>query len=851
LKEADPAFMKSSRVKIFILILILGVTAFGFFYWSYWSYDEVKKSLSQLAAANNEAIELNAIFRNLVDAESDFNSYIITDKLEFLDDYELKMGRIDSSLVVLDSLMQEDEEQKSSLDSLRRVIDRKEEYLQLLYQLKRTQKRNVFSQKALDRIERQIGDSAVNEIELLQRRELITSRDTILQKKPVYTPVQQDGISGFFNRLFGKEKVKVDTITTLKERVDYTTKNYVDTTVVREYVPDSTLFAVKGILLDVLVEELTIQNRLKATEMNLIDQDREFFDNIKRIISEIVAEEELQNQASRSLALTRVSNMTRRVYLIGGLGILFSALFLFLLLRDLTKAVHYRKRLETEKAKAEQLAAEKESFLAKMSHEIRTPLHNIIGFSDLLSTPELSPVQQKYLAGIRQSNVYLKELIDNILENAKLNSDKADLEKSQVYIPALAKEIEQVFEYKFLDKSVDFLTEVDPALRDVDLSLDVLKLKQVLVNLIGNALKFTDKGYVKLKFDFEKKEEESGECIILVEDTGKGIGADEKEKVFEQFGQGSSGQSMSLTGTGLGLYITSEIVRKFNGTLDLESEPGKGSVFTFRFPVEFSPRLAEEQELEPIQSTSIEDPLFFEVDVIAVEDDMWNARLMEAALTKHVKSFAVLDTAEKAVDYFESGGKADVIFTDINLPGMSGKELLKRLRESGIDTPIVAVSAHIRQSAQQEILEAGFDSVCFKPFTKTEIITVLSDLIEAADYAVDGVDVKYFRLFSGDDKKEFNDVLSFFHEGLVQKIGEFKQALSSRNINAMEDVCHRMKTAAEQVARKDLSESLAGLEVLSELKNEQRVWQEGARILPLLEELELAVAKIKHRYHNL
>ncbi|HKK39516.1 MAG TPA: ATP-binding protein [Cryomorphaceae bacterium] len=841
--------MNSSRNKIFVIILILGATSFGFFYWSYLSYNEVKNSLNRLAAANEEAVALNAIFRNLVEAESDFNSYIITDKEDFLASYEAKMQNIDSSLVVLDSLMKSDVEQLGSLDSLKRVIDRKAEYLQLLYQLKGTQRSNVFSKRALDRIEHQLGDSAYVERELLQRRELKADLDTIEQKQTVLTPVEQEGIKGFFNRILGKEKMRVDTVTSLREKVDYSIQLSVDTNIVREYVADSTLSAVKGILLDVLVEELTVQNRLKSTELNLIEQDREFFDNIKRIIRVIVAEEELQNQARRERALSNVSNLTERVYLIGGVGVLLSALFLFLLLRDLTNAGHYRKRLEAEKAKAEQLAKEKEGFLAKMSHEIRTPLHNIIGFSDLLSTPELTPIQQKYLAGIRQSNVYLKELIDNILENAKLNSDKSDLEKSEVFIPSVAQEIEQVFEYKFLDKSVDFLVEVDPQLRQLNLFLDVLKLKQVLVNLIGNALKFTETGHVKLSFGFAYVDD-SGQCIVKVEDTGQGIGEEEKEKVFEQFGQGSSGQSMSLTGTGLGLYITSEIVKKFRGSLDLESTPGKGTVFTFRFPVEYA--LREEQEEVSAETSEVleKESDHFEMDVIAVEDDLWNARLLEASLIKHVRSFRVMDSAEKAIDYFAKGGKADVIFTDINLPGMNGRELLDRLREMGISAPVVAVSAHIRQTAQREILEAGFDSVCFKPFTKDEILSVLFTLAEAADHAEAGVNVKYFRLFAGDDQKEFEDILEYFHEGLIQKVLEFKEALSRRDISALEDVCHRMKTAAEQVARKDLSESLGGLEIMAEMKNEDRAWEEGARILPQIEELEKAVGKIKRRYRN-
>ena len=357
--------MNSSRNKIFVIILILGATSFGFFYWSYLSYNEVKNSLNRLAAANEEAVALNAIFRNLVEAESDFNSYIITDKEDFLASYEAKMQNIDSSLVVLDSLMKSDVEQLGSLDSLKRVIDRKAEYLQLLYQLKGTQRSNVFSKRALDRIEHQLGDSAYVERELLQRRELKADLDTIEQKQTVLTPVEQEGIKGFFNRILGKEKMRVDTVTSLREKVDYSIQLSVDTNIVREYVADSTLSAVKGILLDVLVEELTVQNRLKSTELNLIEQDREFFDNIKRIIRVIVAEEELQNQARRERALSNVSNLTERVYLIGGVGVLLSALFLFLLLRDLTNAGHYRKRLEAEKAKAEQLAKKKKVFLPR------------------------------------------------------------------------------------------------------------------------------------------------------------------------------------------------------------------------------------------------------------------------------------------------------------------------------------------------------------------------------------------------------------------------------------------------------------------------------------------------------
>lgn len=843
--------MNSSRNKIFVIIVILGVTASGLFYWSATNYAEVKDSLERLTAPHEEAVALNAVFRNLVEAESDFNSYIITDNSAFLESYEGKMTTIDSTLMKLESMLDDDPEQQVGLDSLRSVIGQKEEYLQLLYKLKREQKRNVFSKKALDRIERQIGDSTFVERELLQKRELTTSIDTVEETSTVLTPIDQEGIKGFFNRVFGKQKTRLDTVTNLKEKVNSSIQLSVDTNVVREYMADSTLSAVKDILLNVLVEELTVRKSLKTTEMSLIERDREFFENIKNIISAITREEEKRNQARRSLALVKVTTLTERFYLIGGLGIIFSAIFLYLLLRDLTKASHYRRKLEVQKVKAEKMAEEKENFLAKMSHEIRTPLHNIIGFSDLLSTPDLTEIQRKYLSGIRQSNIYLKELIDNILESAKMNQKNAVLEKSQVYIPDLASEIEQVFEYKFLDKAVEFLVQVAPVFNDKVLLIDVLKLKQVLVNLIGNALKFTDSGYVKVGFDLNLNEEVA-ECIISVEDSGKGIGEEEQLNVFEQFSQGKSSQNIGLSGTGLGLYITTEIVERFNGRIELDSKKGMGSIFTFRFPVEYEESTREPEQLsEETTTDEARTSTYFDIDVIAVEDDTWNARLLEESLIRNVRSLKIFHSAEEALEFFSKEGNADLIFTDINLPGMSGSDLLLKLSERGITIPVVAVSAHIQQAARMEILDAGFDRVCFKPFTKAELVSLIGEIFAQKATAPNEVDVSFIRLFTGDDEEEFESVLSFFHEGLLAKYEAFKTASLDRDLSTIGMLSHQLKTAVDQLGRKDLSESLAGLELLVEMKKETRAWEEVQNIIPLLYELTESVGEIRSQCRSL
>jgi CHASE3 domain sensor protein len=444
--------MFSSRIKIFIVLLIIGVSSFSLLYWSYLNYVNVKESVEAIAQPNDKNNRVNKLFQEIIGSDNLFNTFILTDDSSKLNAYHQSMGFVKEQINSLEKDFRNDSIQLNNLDSLNKIVDEKSEYLNIILRLKKEQSNAFFTSEALKRIGRQLQDSAFIEKALLRRERLVASRDSVEKQEIIRTPDDFKGINGFFRKLFGKPNIELDTIRTIEEQIDYSLELSIDTSIVRDYFVDTTLVAVKKILLDVLTEEIDLQYQLNDAELKLYEQDQKLIDNIKAIVEEILEQERIKNELNSEIVLARTNQATERIFVIGGVGILLSAIFLFLIFKDITKSNQLRKNLQTEKERAMDLAQAKEDFLAKMSHEIRTPLHNIMGFTHLLSNAHLHEKEQEYLAAISQSNRYLSELIDNILEKAKIDAGNFKVEKSAVYIPDLVNELQQVFKYKFLEK---------------------------------------------------------------------------------------------------------------------------------------------------------------------------------------------------------------------------------------------------------------------------------------------------------------------------------------------------------------------------------------------------------------
>jgi signal transduction histidine kinase/CheY-like chemotaxis protein len=370
----------------------------------------------------------------------------------------------------------------------------------------------------------------------------------------------------------------------------------------------------------------------------------------------------------------------------------------------------------------------KSEFLANMSHEIRTPMNAVLGYAELLGFMLEDKTQRDYLESIKTSGRSLLILINDILDLSKIEAGKLELQFEFVNSQSFFSEFERIFSLRLSEKGLKFILEISSG-TPAGIYIDDARLRQIILNLIGNAIKFTEKGSIKLKVYSEnpqiinhsrEKTEEFIDLIIDVTDTGIGISKEMKEEIFNPFVQVQGQDIKKYGGTGLGLAITYRLVQLMNGTIELESELNRGSSFKIKIP-EVSYLRDIEKKTEEIQLDTAD--IEFEKATIIVADDVeHNRKYLIDALSKTNIKIVEADDGEKAFNLAKMI-MPNLIITDIRMPVLGGFELLDKLKsdDSLRQIPVIAYSASVMKAQKDRIRESAFAGLLIKPVQVTEL----------------------------------------------------------------------------------------------------------------------------------
>jgi signal transduction histidine kinase/ActR/RegA family two-component response regulator len=480
-----------------------------------------------------------------------------------------------------------------------------------------------------------------------------------------------------------------------------------------------------------LKEQFQLNEEIKQKEKALIELNSSLMSNISAIFRELKRDNLLRDERVQNLAVVNILKYSRIVELcvLGSIGLAF--LLTFLIALNIRKIIKYQKGIIAGRTKAEDEAAEKSKFLAFMSHELRTPLTSIVGFTEQLKESNLDPVQQTYLQAMSGSSDILLTTVNDILDMSKLDSGKFRFVKFsfpvQPVIAQVLNSLQPMAEKKGM--KLELISRVPDNLCFVG---DEMRLKQVIINLVNNAIKYSDKGTVTVTILVEKSKGKS-KLQVEVADQGIGIDEDSLKDVFNEFSQVHEQSSKKwIIGTGLGLPICKKIVEQQEGKIWVTSIKGEGSTFSFSIP--YQTFAGKPEEPEPAEIV-FDNNIFVGKNILAADDTEINLVLLDSIFKKWG---VVLDKARNGAEALQLFKLKEyhIVISDVYMPEMDGIELTRQIRSSGRpankNVPVIILSANMIQDEIEKFKLAGVNDYLPKPFMAKDLYKIVSKYLKQA-----------------------------------------------------------------------------------------------------------------------
>lgn len=773
----ESRFVKTKIVAGYAILIAVCILSVGSVYRAVVRFSTPDGTYAQLLVKRNT---INQTLYHLYQAEG-YGQLMIAGYQSYEARYKRELRKVRACLDSLGNLSGAgDSLQQMRLDSIGRLLSDKE---RRTMSLRRTI-RSAGTASLLEKNIRQLIDPAD------------TLRDTTVVRDTVPQVVRQDTLAvprakrRFLRRvadLFSPPKEDSSMVISRRE---------VMATIPATAVKDTIALVLQALQDSVTRERLGIYDRAWREGVQLRYSNELVNDKIYRLILDFEAEETayLMDHIDRTEAIRLGSS--RMLGAIAVAAVLLVLVFVAILWRDINRSNRYRRELEKLNRDNEALLAAREKLMLAITHDIKAPLGSVMGYIDLLARLNPGRREALYLDNMKSSSEHLLALIDSLLDFYRLDINKVELNEVAFNPAQLFETIRAGFAAQAEAKGVELRLEVDEAARR-EVRGDAFRIRQIADNLTSNALKFTDRGYVSLRVELTE-----GRLVFSVRDTGRGIGREERERIFGEFVRLDSAQGVD--GFGLGLSIVDRLVKLLRGTIWLDSRPGEGSRFSVSVPVGEAPATPRE-------------PLAQGLRVLIVDDDPLQLE-MNAAMCRRAGAEAECCQYPEYAAKVVREGRFDVVLTDIQMPSADGFAVLEAVHRVDPQLPVVAVSA-------REEVGGEFAARLRKPFTYSELAAVLAAAcgqcaaVEPAGPAepAAGVDFGCLTAFAGDDAEAAADILSSFAEQSAANCDRLEEALAARDTAALRAVAHKMLPIFTMLGATDIAAVLRLAERCGEL----------------------------------
>ncbi|MDM1346816.1 response regulator [Myroides marinus] len=595
----------------------------------------------------------------------------------------------------------------------------------------------------------------------------------------------------------------------------------IKTTVNYPSISDSLISAMERIL-------LTTQAKINDKQKNLLLQEQRLLQENKIITDQL--REILQNVEQNILALSyqkinesksRISAASTNIAYIGGTALIVVLILGWIIIRDINQTQEYRTTLEKLNKENEVLLRSKSMLLATVTHDLQTPLGGLIGFTDLLDQTPLDSKQKQYVHNIKSSSQYITNLVNDLTDFSRLENNKINIQQKSFNPKTLIENTCFLLIPNATNKNIELTWEVEDALNNSFIS-DPHRIKQVLTNLVTNAIKFTQDGGVMIKAFTE-----NNFIKFQVIDSGIGIAANQTDNIFKEFQQAHDGIEKKFGGTGLGLNISKRMIELLGGEIYVESVLNEGSTFTFTIPIQE----AHEEENIVIASNDLQ-TVFRELkskNILVIDDDKVQLQLMEEILSPLFNKVTTIFDAT-TIDTVLSNDIYNIILSDIQMPKMDGFELIHHLKTTSEfkDTPVIALSGK-RDITLEEFTNAGFASAHPKPLQLSELLILISKILNVEYQLITAAEIpkkeqpiiikakalyntRSLTQFIGDDLNALKNLLVIFIDSTKENLLDLHYAKEEFDIEQISNIAHKMLPMFKQLEIKTLITTLEVLE---------------------------------------